>query len=146
MPNYGSSVGGIPHTTTCHTFLSPKIQTTCCNFITLSIPLCSHGDPTHGPRKMQMQYDRKHLHSNAVVSPVNAVGSHRTPSDGAHFGHAQNKRRGSNTRALDITVGSSYQRSKVSYNAIRAPRARTMVVVQTPRSSVVFARRFYGVL
>ena len=91
-------------------------------------------------------YDRKHLHSNTVVSPVNAVGSHRTPSDGAHFGHAQNKRRGSNTRALGITVGSSYQRSKVSYNAIRAPWARTMVVVQTPRSSVVFARRCYGVL
>ena len=29
-----------------------------------------------------MQYDRNHLHSNALASPVDAVGLHRTPNDG----------------------------------------------------------------
>ena len=38
------------------------------------------------------QYDRKHRCTNAVALPVDAVGSQRTPSDGAHFEHAQNKR------------------------------------------------------
>ena len=57
----------------------------------------SHGDPTskkkcRSPRCAQ--YDRKHLRSNAVASPVDVVGSHRTPTDVAHFEHAQNKRRG----------------------------------------------------
>ena len=39
------------------------------------------------------QYERMHHHSNAVASPLDAVGSHRTPSDGAHFEHTQNKHR-----------------------------------------------------
>ena len=39
------------------------------------------------------QYERKHHRSNAVASPLDAVGSHRTPSDGAHFEHTQNKHR-----------------------------------------------------
>ena len=39
------------------------------------------------------QYERKHHRSNAVASPLDAVGSHRTPSDGAQFEHTQNKHR-----------------------------------------------------
>ena len=39
------------------------------------------------------QYERMHHRSNAVASPLDAVGSHRTPSDGAHFEHTQNKHR-----------------------------------------------------
>ena len=38
--------------------------------------------------------------SNAVASPVDAVGSHRAPSDGVHFEHAQNKRR----RSLGVLI------------------------------------------
>ena len=49
------------------------------------------------PNKMKnaevRQYERKHHRSNAVASPLDAVGSHRTPSDGAHFEHTQNKHR-----------------------------------------------------
>ena len=33
----------------------------------------------------------KHSRGNAVGSPVNAVQSHRTPDEGSHFMHAQNK-------------------------------------------------------
>ena len=40
------------------------------------------------------QYDRKHFRSNAMTSSLDAVGSNRTPTDGAQFEHAQNKRRG----------------------------------------------------
>ena len=39
------------------------------------------------------QGKHKHRRGNAVTSPVNAMGSHRTPGDGVHFEHAQNKRR-----------------------------------------------------
>ena len=37
-------------------------------------------------------YNQKHHRSNTVASPVDPVGSHSTPSDGAHFEHVQNKR------------------------------------------------------
>ena len=37
-------------------------------------------------------YERKHHRSNAVASPVD-VGLHRTPINGTHFEHTQNKRR-----------------------------------------------------
>ena len=56
-----------------------------------------------GPKKLQnaenyriaerAQYERKHHRSNAVASPLDMVGSHRTPSDGANFEHTQNKHR-----------------------------------------------------
>ena len=49
------------------------------------------------PKEMQnaevRQYERMQHRSNAVASPLDAVGSHRTPSDGAHFEHTQNKHR-----------------------------------------------------
>ena len=38
------------------------------------------------------EWKRKQRLVNAVALPVNAVWSHRTPGDDAHFEHAQNKR------------------------------------------------------
>ena len=58
----------------------------------------SHSDPT-ASKKIQIIKarvdDYKYLHSNALASPVDPVGPHRLPTDGAHFEHAQNKRHGS---------------------------------------------------
>ena len=38
-----------------------------------------------------VQYGRRHHPNNAVALPLDTVGSHRTPSDGAHFELTQNK-------------------------------------------------------
>ena len=66
----------------------------------LSLPLkpLSHQDGVltvipRRPKKMQNAEVRMHHRSNAVASPWDAVGSHRTPSDGAHFEYTQNKHR-----------------------------------------------------
>ena len=59
------------------------------------------------------QYDRKHRRSNAVASPLDAVGSHRTPSDGAHFEHAKNKRRRS-AIACSVLIRAQWDRHKVA--------------------------------
>ena len=53
------------------------------------IPRCPENCRT--PR--YAHYERKHHRSNAVASPLDMVGSHRPPSDGAHFGHTQYKHR-----------------------------------------------------
>ena len=58
----------------------------------------SQGDPKASKKNVERrgvhrcaQYDRKHLPSSAVASPVDAVRSHRTQKDDTHFEHAQNK-------------------------------------------------------
>ena len=53
---------------------------------------------------------------------------------------------GSSKSSVGSPKGHHSRASKVSYNAIGAPRACTRVVVQTPWSSVAFAWRLYGVL
>ena len=49
----------------------------------------SHGDPTVSKKNADCRSGCKPLGSNTVASPVDAVGSHRMPADGAHFKHAQ---------------------------------------------------------
>ena len=72
--------------------------------------------------------DRKHRRSNTVAScvasPVDAVGSHRTPSDVAHFEHAQNKR----CRPL---VGES------GFRLYDGPDLKLFILVRWDRSSFV---------
>ena len=92
---------------------------------------------------VRSQPSLQQLGGNAVASPLNTVGSHRTPSDGAHFEYAKNKRRRSaiarcSNKSAVGSVGPE-PRSKVSYNAPGAPRARithTRVTVQTHWSFV----------
>ena len=71
-----------------------------------------------------VQYDHKHLRSNAVVSPVNAVGSQRTPTDDALFEHALKKH-------SDVAVWSPYDRHS---HAIRSPSTQLELRVRTQRS------------
>ena len=42
-------------------------------------------------RAVETKASPRQRHGNVVASPVNAVGSHRTPGDGVHFVHATNK-------------------------------------------------------
>ena len=44
-------------------------------------------------RAVRSQPSPQERGGNAVASPLDTVESHRTPSDGAHFEYAQNKRR-----------------------------------------------------
>ena len=80
------------------------------------------------------QYKGKHLCNNAVSSPVDAVGSHRTPPDSAQFEHAQNKRCGSVltgcSKRAQWGCHSRAVRSPTC-NAVRPPRARTRGIEQT---------------
>ena len=85
----------------------------------------SHGDPTASKKKNRSprcaQYDRKHLHSKAVASQVDPVGSQRARTDGTHFEHAQNKHGGyaQLKEHNGVAIWSPLLRSKVSYNAVR---------------------------
>ena len=72
-------------------------------------------------RAVETQSTPRQRRGNVVESPLNAVRSHRSPGDGAHFEHAQNKRRGNVvlTRAhwdlREVAVAAQLQ---VSYNAV----------------------------
>ena len=81
---------------------------------------CSHGILTNCRTPRCAQYDRNHCCSNAVASPLDTVGSHRKPSDGAHFEYAQNKRRRSAIARCSnkSTVGSPLGRQS---RAVRSP-------------------------
>ena len=46
------------------------------------------------PRRSEKKQNADLRAVETQASPVNAMRSHRTPGDGAHFVHAQNKRRG----------------------------------------------------
>ena len=96
------------------------------------------------------QYKGKHLCSNAVASPVDAVGSHRTPLDSAQFEHAQNKRCGSvltgRSKRAQWGCHSRAVRSPTC-NAVRPPWARTRVVEQTrghPCCLHGYCKAFFG--
>ena len=109
------------------------------------------------PKKMQnarcAQYERMHHRSNAVASPLDAVGSHRTQSDGAHFEHTQNKHRHpafarrpnrAQRGHRKVTIAAQYgllQRNRSSagkHSAHRGRRANALVVRDC-------ARRLLGV-
>ena len=62
----------------------------------------------------------------AVASPLDAVGSPRTPCHGAHFVHAQSARRG-----LAFPRRSEWQRSNSAVRSPRAPRGRRAHAVGT---------------
>ena len=49
----------------------------------------SHGDPMKNAERLRASS----MVASISALPVEAVGSHRTPNDDAHFEHAQNKRR-----------------------------------------------------
>ena len=83
-----------------------------------------------------------------MASPLDAVGSHRTPSDGAHFEHTQNKHRRSvfarrPNRAQKghrkVTIAAQLgllQRNRSSEGAHRAHRGHCANAVQTHWSFV----------
>ena len=53
---------------------------------------CSQGDPTAPQKNAERRGARRTFANiNALSSTVNAVGLHKTPNNGAHFDHAQNK-------------------------------------------------------
>ena len=84
-------------------------------------------------RSPRVPRDRRGI---AVASPLDAVGSPRTPCYGAHFVHAQSARRGSATHSdlnerRENAVGSQRQRSNSAVRSPRAPRGRRAHAVGT---------------
>ena len=71
---------------------------------------------------------------NAVASPVDDVGMHRTPNEACTLSIAQKNALA--RRSDKSAVGSPHHRSKVSYNTIGASWARIRLVVQTLLSSM----------
>ena len=58
-------------------------------------------------RAIRSQPSPQQRGGNAVASPLDTVGSHRTPSDGTHFEYAQNSRRSAIARCSNKSaVGS----------------------------------------
>lgn len=77
----------------------------------------------------------------------NALGSLRTPADGAHFEHVQNKRCRPTFlwERSGVAVRSRKQCGKVSYIATGAPRARSANALDIDDDNMEIVRRLKGV-